>query len=214
MSQRGVILVTVMLFGALALVAWLAMSKPSQPAQQGILAIAAVSAVFAAISAFGSLLQAVEVQRQRRLQERPYVAAYFDGDSNGFVSLVFENVGNSPATNVRLSFDPDPVDFRGRPLSQVSLFAYPVTFLPQGKRFRQLIDAGSRFLAEGTPTAFSITTRYESSDGQQFQETRHHDIAYMRQAINPPKTTEDWLKVVAENLKRLADTQQANAQHL
>src|SRR5436190_24367063 len=46
-------------------------------AQRITIGIAAIAAIFSAISAIATLLQAIEVQRQRERHERPYITAYF-----------------------------------------------------------------------------------------------------------------------------------------
>jgi hypothetical protein len=119
------------------------------------------------------------------------VVAYFEGDSRGFISLAFENIGNSPAYNVRFHFHPDPINYNGQRLGSLSVFAYPISFLPQGKRHRQIINRGNVMLAGDEPTKYSITTSYESPEGEKYEDARDHDIAFMKEEITPPKTIED-----------------------
>ena len=99
----------------------------------------------------------------REAQERPNVIAYFDPAANGVIYFVVNNSGNSPAVNVEVRFDdPAPIDFANRPLDQVSLFQKPITFLPPGQQFRQLVDVGHKLLADDRPTVFRTTVLYES----------------------------------------------------
>lgn len=214
LTDRAIIaIVVVLLLAALALfiVVWRAFNTLPQEPERAALAIAAAATIFAAVGALANLVQAAVAEWQRRRAERPNVVAYFDGDSGGFIHLAFENMGNSPACNVRFHFDPDPINFQGQPLSKVSVFAYPISFLPQGKRYRQLIEAGHRFLAEGKPTKFSITTSYESPEGEQFKDTRDHDLAYLKQANTPLKTTEDHLKEIKDTLDELVKATEARS---
>ena len=202
-SRRSVFVITVLLFAVVILLFWFLSAGFSPTNEQAIVGIAAITAFLAAVSAIATLLQAVEVQKQRENLERPYVTAYFDGTSSGAISLVIENSGNSPALDVTFIFDPSPVDFAKRPLNEVSLFSSPISFLPAGKVIRQIIDAGYRFLEEGKPTKFSIAIKYSSIFGDRFNDNIDHDLEYLKQATLPGKTVEDYLKKISEELERL-----------
>ena len=77
---------------------------------------------------------------------------------------------------------PAPVDFAGRPLSEVSLFAHPITFMPPGQVHRQAVHMANKFLAEGNPTRFDVLVRYDSIRNEHFNETTVHDLVYLKQA--------------------------------
>ncbi len=203
LSRRSVILIVILLLAVAVLLVWFISVGFSPNTEHVLIGIAAISAMLSMISAFANLLQAVEVQKQRQSEERPYVIAYFDGASNGAIYFVIENSGNSPAINVNFQFTPTPVDFANRPLNQISLFARPISFLPAGKVLRQIVDAGYRFLAEGKPTRFSICVNYTSIFHEAYQETLDYDLEYMRQATIPGKTAEDHLKIISEGLDKL-----------
>lgn len=199
------ILIVPVFFGILALVILIVLNGPLANPTQLAIGLAGVSAVFAAVSAYGSLAQAVSVERQRQSQERPYVIAYFDSASNGAVYFVVENRGNSPACNVTFRFNPAPIDFHGRSLDKVSVFANPITFLPSGQQLRQIVDVGYRLLAEGRPTKFIVGISYYSVAKKHYGEGEavEHDLEYLKQATVPLKGTEDYLKVVSEKVDRL-----------
>jgi len=203
LSKRSVILITVLLFGVAILLFWFLAAGFSPDNERMTIGIAAITAFLAAISAIATLLQAVEVQKQRENLERPYITAYFDGTSSGAVYFVIENSGNSPAIDVSFEFDPPPVDFAGRPLSEVSLFSNPISFLPAGKMIRQIIDAGFKFLEEGKPTKFKVAIKYSSIFGDSFDDLIEHDLEYLKQATVPGKTVEDHLKKISEELDNL-----------
>jgi len=203
-SKRSVFVITVLLFAIVILLFWFMSAGFSPTLEQMTIGIAAITAFLAAVSAIATLLQAVEIQKQRENLERPYVTAYFDGTSNGAISLVIENSGNSPALDVTFKFDPSPVDFAKRPLNEISLFSNPISFLPAGKVIRQIIDAGYRFLEDGKPTKFSVAIKYSSIFGDNFDDSIEHDLAYLKQATLPGKTTEDYLKKISEELEKLS----------
>ena len=203
-ARRGVIIATTFLFAFGALIIWFLVADFLPIAVEVSIGIAMISALFSAISAFANLLQAVEVQKQRESQERPYVIAYFDAESNGVIYFVIENSGNSPALNVTVKFNPAPIDFGGRPLNQVSLFEKPISFLPAGKSLRQLVDVGHSFLADGKPTKFSVAISYTSIHHAIYQESTEHDLAYLKQATRPGKSVEDNLESISKELEGLA----------
>jgi uncharacterized protein (UPF0333 family) len=204
LSQRSTLVVTALLIALGVLVAYFLTVGFSSSQAQAVIGIASVSAFLAAISATANLLQAVEVQRQRELMQRPYVTASFEGSSKGLIYLLIQNSGNSPARDVRLAFDPAPRDFSGRPLDQVSVFSRPITFLPPASSVRQLIDAGNKLLADGQPTRFRVTISYQSIEGRQYSERVDHDIEWMKQATVPEKSAQDYLEEISKYLKKMA----------
>src|SRR5688500_2956931 len=110
-SRRAVLIITILIIGTGVLLVWFLSSGFSPSTVQISIGIAAISAFLAAISSISNLLQAVETERQRRNQERPYINAYFDAASSSAIYFVVQNSGNAPATNVKLSIDPIPVDY-------------------------------------------------------------------------------------------------------
>jgi hypothetical protein len=202
-SKRSILFVTLLLFGVGVLLILLLVTGFSQTNIAITLGIAATSAFFAAISSIASLLQAVEIQRQREAQERPYVTVYFDASNRGFMFFIIRNSGNSPAIDVTFKFDPAPIDHAGRPLTQISLFQKPISFLPPGKHYKQLLDASHRFLAEGKTTKYKVTVIYSSTSGELFKEVTEFDLSYMRQSNLPGKSVEENLEDISKHIKDL-----------
>jgi len=203
LSRRSIFLVTTLLFAIVIILFWFLSAGISPDNERTIIGIAAVTAFLSAVSAIATLLQAVEVQKQRENLERPYITAYFDGSNSGALYFVIENSGNSPALDVKFKFNPSPVNFAGIPLNEISLFANPISFLPAGKVIRQIIDASNRFLAEGKPLKYEISTTYSSVFGDSFDEIFEHDLEYLKQVTLPIKTVEDHLKDISKELGEL-----------
>ncbi len=204
-SKRGIFVIAVLLLAVLVLFTWSLVTGFSESQTTITIGIAALSAVFAAISSIAGLMQATEAQRQRENQERPYITAYFEGTNRGGFYLEIQNAGNSPAVDVSFNFTPEPIDFAGRKLSEVSLFKKPISFMPQGKTYRQIIDAGHRFLAEGKPTKYQIRITYSTVSGQIFDENTDFDLEYLKQSTLPGKTTEENLEDIHKQLKDLTE---------
>jgi len=202
-AKRGTFAISVLLLAVSALFTWFLVTGFSESQTIITIGIAAISAVFAAISSIAGLMQATEAQRQRENQERPYIVGFFDGTNRGFLYFEIQNAGNSPAVDVTFKFDPDPIDFSGRKLSKVSLFEKPISFMPQGKVYRQIIDASHIFLADGKPIKYQINIAYSSVSGQMFDEKTDFDLEYLRQSTLPDKTTEENLEDISKPLKDL-----------
>ncbi len=200
-QRFGLVIITALLVGVAALLIYFLVAGFSSSTVGVSLAIAALAVFFAAIGSIANLLGAVEAQRLREAQEMPYVHGYFDGSSKGMVYFVICNSGNSPAQDVRIKFDPAPIDFADRSLNEVSLFAQPITFMPPGQTLRQAVHIGHKLLAEGKPTRFSVLFKYKSIRKQDFQETTIHDLAYLKQATLPGKTVEDSLEALSKDLR-------------
>lgn len=200
LSRRSMFFITVLLLGVAILLFWFLAAGFSPTNERITIGIAAVTAFLAAISAIATLLQSVEVQKQRENLERPYVIAYFDSSSSGALNFIIQNSGNSPALDVCLEFDPPPIDFADRPLNEVSLFLNPISFLPAGKVIRQIINVGYKFLEEGKPTKFNVTVKYSSIFGDTWSESIDHDLEYLKQSTLPSKTAEDYLKKISEEI--------------
>ncbi len=198
--RRSTILFTALLFGGAIFLIWVLIAGVSFDEKTTTI-IATISIFFAAVSAFASLLQAVEAQRQREDQERPYVVVYFEASNNGAFYFVIENVGNSPAYDLRMKFTPSPVDFADRPLNEISLFSNPITFLPAGKSVRQIVGSTFRFFENNKPTEFSVDIAYKSVYGGVFSENIVHNLEYLRQTTLPGKLANDYLKEISEHMK-------------
>ena len=202
LARRSTILFTALLFGGAIFFIWVLITGISFDEKTTTI-IATISIFFAAVSAFASLLQAVEAQRQREDQERPYIIAYFEAANNGAFYFVIENVGNSPAYELKIKFSPSPIDYANRPLNEISLFSNPITFLPSGKSIRQIIGGTSRFFEQNKPTEFSIDITYNSVYKELFTEKIVHNLEYLRHTTLPGKLTNDYLKEISEHMKNL-----------
>lgn len=202
LGRRLHILLSLLLLIVLATIVWLTFVGIS-PETQGIAnGIAMLAAVFAAISAYASLAQVVEQQKASERLDRPYIQAYFQDESTGLITFVIENVGNSPAYNTRIQFNPSPVDFHERPISEVSLFSVPIQFIPPGKRYRQILEMGFTFFEKRRPTEYEVAISYSSALRQNYAEKIKFDLAYLQQANVAPKDIEGYLKDLSETSKK------------
>lgn len=204
-AKRSIFIFAVLLIGFVITLIWFVIGGANPDNENTIIGIAAVSALLSAISAIATLMQAVEAQKQRESLERPYVIAYFDSEYSGALNFVIKNTGNSPAIDISLEFSPSPIDFKGRPIDQISLFSNPISFLPEGKDIRQVIDSSYNFFQESKPLQFKIKISYYSIYGTLFTEHISHDLEYLKQTTLPRKTTDYYLQDIAKELKNLTE---------
>jgi hypothetical protein len=202
LGQRSVIFFSILIIGVGILLIWL-ISTDSSSKENIAIDIASISAFLAAISAIANLLSAVEAQRQRENNERPYIQGYFDTGNSGVIYFTIQNFGNSPAIDVTIKFGVAPIDFANRPLGEVSLFSKPISFIAPGQSYRQLVNNGFTILAEGNPTKFDYVISYYSASHQKFTETVETDLSYLKQATIPGKSIEEYLSSIHGDLDSL-----------
>ena len=202
-TRRGILIITLLIIGIGVLLIWVLVSEFSASTIQISIGIAAISSFFAAISSFANLLQAVETERQRRNQERPYINAYFDVSGYGLIYFIVQNSGNTPAINVKLSIDPIPIDYAGRKLNEVSFFSQPINFLPAGKTIQQRIDIGHQFLSNTETLNFVVKVEYSSTSGEFYKEKLDQNLEYLRQTTMPGKSIEDNLAEIVKELNEI-----------
>lgn len=204
-AKRSHLIFAVLLLGLIVCIIWILSASLSNPQDSVPIGIAAISAVFAAFSAVASLVQAVEIQRQREGQERPYIISYFDPQSSGMIDFVIENCGNSPALDVQIKFEPVPVDYQGRLLSELSLFKSPIKFMPPRIFFRQRVNVGYNLLANNRETKYTVILEYRSLQSQLFKERTEIDIAYMKQLHLPSKSVDEQIGALSASIKDLSE---------
>jgi hypothetical protein len=202
LGQRSVIIISVLIIGVGILLIWL-ISTYSSSKENIAIGIASISAFLAAISAIANLLSAVEVQKQRENNERPYIQGFFDTGNSGAIYFAIQNFGNSPAIDVVIKFGLAPIDYAKRPLGDVSLFSKPISFIAPGQCYRQLVNVGFVLLAEGNPTKFDYEISYYSASRHKFVENIETDLAYLKQATVPGKSVEEHLSSIHGDLDNL-----------
>lgn len=194
---------------AIGLFAWYLFTGDSRNPTWVVIGVAALSAFFSAVSAIAALVQASEAQKQREMSERPNVAVYFDTTWAGIAYLVVTNMGNAPAINVKIRFDPGFDLHSGASVNELSLFQNPISFLPPGMTYRQFIDASHKFLEEGKPTYFKAHVEYETVLQETVTESLDFNLEYLRDTHLPDKPVEGHLAEIGKKLGELNKTFQS-----
>lgn len=182
---------------------WALFTGFSQDAIWVAIGVASLSALFSAVTAVASWIQADEARKQRAMHERPYIMGFFEGAYGGVLYFVLKNVGNSPAVDVKVRFDPAPVDARGRSLNKLSIYREPISFFPQGKSYRQLVDASFRFLSDENPANFRVDFAYKTIHGETIEDHIDFDLEYLRDSHLPGRTIEESLSKIADEHKKM-----------
>jgi ABC-type multidrug transport system fused ATPase/permease subunit len=101
LTQRSIIIISILIIGVgILLICFI--STGSSSTGNIAIGIASISAFLAAISAIANLLSAVEAQKQRENNERPYIQGYFDSSNSGAIYFTIQNFGNSPTIDVTI----------------------------------------------------------------------------------------------------------------
>lgn len=122
-------------------------------------------------------------------QERPYVIVFIDTSeaSPQLMDLVVENVGKTPARNVRIHLDPPPAraeETVGLELSKARLFNEPLPLLPPGRMIRVFFDSAiDRKGAVDLPTEHRVRVTYGDSAGEWWDEKSVLDLDILKGAM-------------------------------
>ena len=104
-------------------------------------------------SADAAAAAVTEMKAAREAENRPYVMLYFDlraGDPG--VDLVVKNTGRSAARCVTFAFDTPLCDSRGHCVSEYSMFANGIPYMPPGFEIRTFFDMTHSIFPEARAT--------------------------------------------------------------
>jgi len=162
----------------------------------------ALSALYSGVSALGAWL-AVRALRDERLERgRPVVRADCPVSSSSEVFFRLSNTGGGPAEAISVAFDPSPVDFNGRALSENSLFKSPLPLLVPGQELKHFFQMGFNFSKPNVPARFSVIVSY-AGQGERYQETTVIDLGQYRDMTLPRPTAQESLANIAKTLETL-----------
>ncbi len=166
-------------------------------------AVAVTSAFLSALSATAAWATVREMRLERRARERPQVIPRFDIRANSTVYFCLRNLGNGVAREVRVDFSPELEDYHGQPLSSIPIFQNAIAVLEPGDEFCQFFHTTSNVLKGEGPHQTKVTVRYEGAGSRQYTETGEFDLEHYEGTTLPPKGTEEHLKDISDNLKKL-----------
>ena len=103
--------------------------------------------------------QIAEAQQEER---RPYIIVDFEIEKR-LVWIVVQNIGKTPARDVRITTAPEIIDGLNKKLSD-TVFALPMRFFPPGKNFRNLLKTAPEMLSDGSPLEYKISIQYTGDE--------------------------------------------------
>lgn len=111
------------------------------------------------------------------------VDAVLDGDC---IFLVVSNVGDRPALDVRVTFDPALRGLGGTcDIGALSVF-HRLAFLGPGRDIPVLLDSSAAWFARDEPTEFRADVAWRDEDEGRGQRSLHHDLSIYRDLPNIP----------------------------
>jgi hypothetical protein len=110
---------------------------------------------------------------------RPRVIVDFEVDDDDTLMIVVRNIGDLPATRVRVRFNPT---FRGMggevEIPGLALF-HRLGFLAPGRSIRALVDPVARYLGRSEPEeprVILVSIRYGDQHGRRYRSRIRHDL--------------------------------------
>jgi hypothetical protein len=110
----------------------------------------------------------------------------YDSDSGGgFLFIIIQNIGLSPAYKISVKFDNEIIGITGveKKLTDLSVFKC-LEFLPPGKKIRIFVDTFLGYLIRKQPLILNTTIIYTSKDKQKFREAIKHDLSIYKEMID------------------------------
>ncbi len=102
---------------------------------------------------------------------------------DGCLILVLINVGNRPAFEVRVDFDPPIVGLDGgKVISDLSVF-HRLQLLRAGREIRVFLDSAPLFFARGDAIRFEASVSWRNRRGRVFSAKYPHDLEVYRDLV-------------------------------
>lgn len=172
----------------------------------------------AAIAASAALAQLAAHQEAQLEQSRPYVIVDFAFRSM-LISIEVRNIGQTPATDVRLAWNVEPraVEERQTAALKRNLVDRSIPFLAPGRAVRYSIGWGPKFVPDTSlPKRYEVTTLYGDGHGHEFgPELQILDfdqwaessvgVDYENKNWNELKRQTEAQRKIADNLGRIDD---------
>ncbi len=175
-----------------------------------IAASAIITVILTIITVFLTKNLANENRLLRLAGVTPRVVAYLKSDPQKFrtINLVFANVGQGPATDVRFNFQYDEADFeRRRPQIMGRSNGLIAATLPQGERIGTFFSTSIVLLAEPEIKPFKVIVQFCDINGNPNTEESELDVAQFKEISRLGDTPEEEvikaLKDIAGNINKL-----------
>ena len=104
---------------------------------------------------------------------------------DGLLFASIENIGDLPAADVTVEFDPAVHGAEGRDLGKIALFRR-LAFLAPRKRIVAFVDSTAAYFGRGEPSAVAASIRWKDPDGKDRSARIRHDLDVYRDLPHLP----------------------------
>ena len=151
-----------------------------------------------------------EIRQTRENEYRPEVIIDFDGDPKhtDLICFVVRNIGRRPARDVKFSFKPEPVNWRGVNIAKTGAFENGIRFLSPGRTMQWRYESFSNLVGDSAskPLIFQVIIDYKDirkSGGRErdrsFRETFPLDAnQFMEQYVVDSKSADKSLEKMSK----------------
>jgi hypothetical protein len=99
---------------------------------------------------------------------------------NGLLYIAVENIGDSPAYNVSVSFDHQLQGAEGsKPINEMALFN-DLAFLPSGKKIVAFLESATSYFRRGQPTEVTVRVVFHDRWGRRRVNRIRHNLEVYR----------------------------------
>lgn len=138
--------------------------------------------------AFGRGPGRLDAQEARRSRLWPVEGSNVIVDfvfEDGLLFVSLENIGDTPAADVSVEFEPPVHAAEGRDLGSMALFRR-FAFLAPRKRVVAFVDSTAAYFARGEPSAVAVSIRWRDQDGEARSARIRHDLDVYRDLPHVP----------------------------
>ncbi len=159
----------------------------------------------AAIGAFGAWLTALQMRFDSIERARPFVVVDLDLTHTQLIYFRIRNLGSGIARRVYLTFDPVPIDWKGRKLTDTRIFQRPIPVMAPSEQIRQLLAVATKIEEAEIPKTFEVRVTYQG-EGKLFgySDTFCMDLEQCLGMTAPPKTVEEHLADLVKKVGALS----------
>jgi len=123
------------------------------------------------VTALYAVRQVQAAERLRREQARPYVVPSVDVEQQTLFMLKVENIGKTPAFNVKIRFDVPPRS-EMRDVENLRMLSEPIPTMPPGQRFRAYWESSLTVFDNKRPyphpLSYRVTVTYDDHEGRSY----------------------------------------------
>jgi len=163
-----------------------------------------LSIIYAGASALGAWMAIRETRLDRKERSKPLLFIDFPMTPDHETFVVLTNAGGGVARDIRVEFQPSPVDLHGKRLSELSLFREPIRYLLPGEDRQHFFQVSHKLLDSKDPVLFTVKVECKDDEGTQHRWEYSVDLREWKDITGPRRTVAQQLDVLNKHLEDLA----------